>query len=171
MSSMSTSLDKVDSDWKTGAEIAKLVKVGDVVEIDLGKGVYHYIFNIRNGWCVHVTSPDVIGPVTDVIKDATDLLQETGKNRCRINNFVDLASEKSLTPRSLKESLTLARSGLAHGPISVPLTDITSVTKPDNIAKEFCVFWKYVTPESELQLSNQVRGIFFIFQEGLGCNV
>lgn len=120
---------------------------GDIIEVKFGKDNSHFLLNIRKGWCVHVRAqfPDDEGKAVDtVVKDATDLRQESGLRPCRINNFEEFANSKNLVARPLKECLQISRDGLISGMITLPI-DINLVFDNGNFAQEFCFYWKYKT--------------------------
>jgi hypothetical protein len=145
-----------DTEWMTADQVLELVKPGDIVEIDIGH-VPHFVFNIKRGWCVQVTPLADSFSADYVVKDATDLHQEAGSHLCRINNLEKIAEEKHLTQRSLKDALQVAREGLAHGPVRLPVHNIVPIDGFKNIAQEFCMHWKFLPQMSDDdQFSNLV---------------
>lgn len=150
--------------WTTAKKLLETTEPCDIIEIFYAKckpPVSHFVFNIRKGWCVNViravdTSDNVLQSGRDKedndstsiyegFKDAVDLVGLAGRNPCRINNLDDIVKSYSLTPRSRRDALQIARAGLAEGAIiSTIRSNIPgNPSSGEDISKLFCLYWKY----------------------------
>ncbi|CAL8114136.1 unnamed protein product [Orchesella dallaii] len=157
-------MSEINPVWTTAQKLVESLEPCDIIEIRYEKARpprSHFMFNIRKGWCVSVMpgveqcnsiqsnhlfpSDDDGSGVYEGFKDATDFLGLAGKNLCRINNLDDLAQSYSLTPRSRKEALQIARAGLSEGAVAAAIkTKIPGdPSTGQDISKQFCLYWKY----------------------------